>query len=503
MSTVQREKLESIVVRGLQAGIASCRVRGGLLPDLIAMLHAGLNRLLADTGSLDLRSAGQFLLLNGERLPREHDDRVFARRLSRALRTRGLEGLRFEPGLTVKELGAALNILGKATVLPGRSEVPGLLLKAQVKHVIPLLAQEDAAFRPPVGPGLSIHRRLAPHLYLQGLSVVAEWVKASVSAKEKVDPDYAVVEANLKALVQFDTGELPDEVRERMCRTKRLLQRIVDLMEEDDAALLGLTIVKSLANYTVTHAVNVAILSIAIGRSVGLHKRDLLRLGMAGLFHDLGQMDVPPDVLQQPRALTAQEWAAMQRHTLSGASRLLRSGPLALMSDAALVALEHHMNVSGPGYPKASSGRETSLMSRIVHLADTYDALTSRRAYRSHSVQPHHVVTWMLHDTKRQFDPLLVKHLVHTLGLYPPGSTVRLDSGCIGVVVRANRTPQLLGRPQVCILLETDGTAAESGVFVDLSMTLLVPEGERGAIEEAVDPEDYDISPAAVFLSEL
>ena len=83
-------------------------------------------------------------------------------------------------------------------------------------------------------------------------------------------------------------------------------------MEEDDAALLGLTIVKSLANYAVTHAVNVAILSIAIGRSLGLHKRDLLRLGMAGLLHDIGQVDVPQEMLQQPRALTHDEWATMQ-----------------------------------------------------------------------------------------------------------------------------------------------------------------------------------------------
>ena len=104
MSTTQREKLESIVVRGLQAGIASCRQQGDLLPDLIAMLHAGLHRLLEQSGSLDLRSAGQFLLLNGERLPREHDDRVFARRLSRALRTRGLEGLRFESEMFAEAL---------------------------------------------------------------------------------------------------------------------------------------------------------------------------------------------------------------------------------------------------------------------------------------------------------------------------------------------------------------------------------------------------------------
>jgi hypothetical protein len=142
-------------------------------------------------------------------------------------------------------------------------------------------------------------------------------------------------------------------------------------------------------------------------------------------------------------------------------------------------------------------------MSRIVHLADTYDAMTSRRTYRRKSVHPHRVITWMLQDPEQQFDALLVKYLVHTLGLFPPGSTVRLDSGCVGVVVRANRLPQLLGRPQVCILLEADGTAAEPGAFVDLSETLLVSEGERGTIEAAVDPDPLGISPAAVILAEI
>ena len=143
-----------------------------------------------------------------------------------------------------------------------------------------------------------------------------------------------------------------------------------------------------------------------------------------------------------------------------------------------------------------------SLMSRIVHLADTYDALTSRRSYRSHGIHPDRVMGWMLHDPEGRFDPLLVKLLLHTLGLYPPGTTVRLDSGCVGVVVRTNRTPQLLGRPQVCVLLEADGSTAEAGAFVDLADSLLVAEGERGRIETTLDPEELGISPAAVFLAE-
>jgi len=220
------------------------------------------------------------------------------------------------------------------------------------------------------------------------------------------------------------------------------------------------------------------------------------------LLHDLGQLDVPAELLKQSGALTPEDWVAMQRHTVAGAARALRCGPLNLMADVGLVALEHHLGMSGQGYPKVSSANLPSLMSRIVHVVDSYDALTSRRAYRRTSVRPDRVIAWMLNDSEGYFDPLLVKFLVHTLGLYPPGSTVRLDSGCIGVVVRTNRAPQLLGRPQVCVLLEPDGSPTEAGVFIDLATGILVGEGEKGAIEETLDPEDLEISPTAVFLSD-
>jgi hypothetical protein len=122
------------------------------------------------------------------------------------------DGVRFEPGLSVKELNTALRILGRAAALPGRSEVPALLHQANVKHVIPLVAPETSAIRPPVGPGLSVHRRLAQHLYLKGLSIVEEWVQASTPAQSRRETDFAAVEADLASHVQFDTGELPEDV---------------------------------------------------------------------------------------------------------------------------------------------------------------------------------------------------------------------------------------------------------------------------------------------------
>ncbi|MFQ5601142.1 MAG: hypothetical protein ACE5G2_11395, partial [Candidatus Krumholzibacteriia bacterium] len=210
MSERRFHELDTIVVRGLQAGIALCRARSDVVPHLVAMLHAGLSRLLAEQGALELRCAGQFLLLNGERTPGGDDDRMFARRLSRALRHRGLDGLRIEPGLGVGELHAALEVLGRAG-LPGDPlpDVPGRLRRADVVHVVPL--EHESACRPPAAVGMSLHRAIAQRLYLRAVRLHEELCEALVRGR-------------------------PVPLHE----VKRVLQRMVDLMREDDAALLGL-----------------------------------------------------------------------------------------------------------------------------------------------------------------------------------------------------------------------------------------------------------------------
>lgn len=459
------QELETTVVRGIDAGLAAERTKSNESPHLVALLHAGMSRLLAERPSLELRVAGHFLDFDGNRLPRGERDRVQTRRLVRALRAAGLVGLRIDRGLAVAELKTLLEVLGHSGQRGDLwCEVPRRLRKAGVQHIVAMEAERGQSLYFPEGVGFSVHRAQAQRLYLEALNA------------------YRCLLADLQAESAIDLHGI-----------RRLVQRMVDLCDEDDATLLGLTCVKSLEEYVLTHAVNVTILSVLLARAAQLPKRDVEQVGVAAFMHDVGQIDVPQEVLESPGSLSEEEWHSIRRHTLHGALRLLEAGPLEFTAPAALAALEHHLGVWGDGYPKLPSGWSTSVVSKIVHIADTYDALTSRRVYRQHPVRPDRVLAFMLENAGMRFDPLLVKLFVQTVGFYPPGTAVELDGGEIGIVVRPNRETARLHRPQVCLLLDRDGHPVERDPIVDLAME------ERG-IRRCVEAEALELAPAAVFL---
>ncbi|MFQ5600864.1 MAG: HD-GYP domain-containing protein, partial [Candidatus Krumholzibacteriia bacterium] len=256
-----------------------------------------------------------------------------------------------------------------------------------------------------------------------------------------------------------------------------------------------------MGSYDLTHPVNVAILSLALARTVQLSKREQQSVGIAALLHDVGQLDVPGDLLSGNAELSQEAWASMRQHTIHGAARLLEAGPLELVAPAALAALEHHMGASSGGYPQVPAENAPDLVSRIVHIADTYDALTSRRVYRQCSVHPDRALAFLLQYAGDKFDPLLVKLFVHTLGFYPPGTTIRLDTDEVGVVVRPNRHPKLLHRPRVCLMLNAKGEPVERDTFVDLDEVEGSSEDYVHSVGQTLDPEPLGISPTALFLA--
>jgi HD-GYP domain-containing protein (c-di-GMP phosphodiesterase class II) len=464
--------LETVVVRGLQTAISQYRSGADGASRLVPVLHTGLSRLLAEHGVLELRCAGQFIHLVGQRLPRGDDDRVYTRRLLRQLRHCGISGLRIQPGLGVGELQKVLEVLGRAS-LPGEllCEVPGRLRRAQVVHVQVIEQQHERTLRFPGGLGFSVHRTAAQRLYLEGLELYGR-VTSAVRTRET----------------------LP------WLSMRRWVQRLADLMEEDESPILGLTQIKSIDEYELTHAVNVTVLSVALARAGGLSNRDVDDVGMAAFVHDVGQCEVPDEVLTRQGALSDEDWSKMRQHTLHGAARLLDSGPPELAAPAALAALEHHMGISGEGYPKVPEGTRTSTAARIIHITDTYDALTSRRVYRLHPVRPDQALMLLLERSEAVFDASWVQCFVRLLGLYPPGTTVKLDTDEVGVVVRANRNARMLHRPQVCVMLNSTGEPTERDTVVDLTERGDAPDAYVRSVRTTLDPEPFEIAPASLFM---
>jgi HD-GYP domain-containing protein (c-di-GMP phosphodiesterase class II) len=186
---------------------------------------------------------------------------------------------------------------------------------------------------------------------------------------------------------------------------------------------------------TFYHSVNVCLLSLALGRAIGLDDELLRHLGTGALLHDLGRVILDEAALTKEGRLTNEEWAQVRLHPQEGAQAILAaSGPG--QEVAAVIALEHHLRLDGDGYPDLGR-RLPHLFSRIVSVADTYDAITSPRPHRP-ARTPHEALR-IIHDgAGTAYDPDIARAFLHVMGTYPPGSLVRLETGEVVMVTPAH-----------------------------------------------------------------
>ena len=277
--------------------------------------------------------------------------------------------------------------------------------------------------------------------------------------------------------------------------TVRLTEHLAELISEDPAQALLLTTVKSYDEYTYHHMVNVCILSLALARAIGLSHEQSIALGIGGLLHDVGKVKVPREVLQHDGLLNEEQWRLIQRHPVDGAGlvAITTRDPL---HPAVSVVLEHHAAFDGSGYPSLSGRRVASLPSRIVSVADCFDAITSKRSYRKPEERRQALAILQM-GAGRSFDPRVVRTFVRLVGLFPVGSLVQLSTGEVGVVVRNHE--HALGRPTIRLVLDAEGSAAEA-TEIDLSEKL--PDGAfRWSVVRTIDPVEMGIDMLSLLAS--
>ncbi len=242
-------------------------------------------------------------------------------------------------------------------------------------------------------------------------------------------------------------------------QAKRLVQPVVDNIMRHEYSVVGLTAMRDHDEYTYAHCVNVSVLSIGMGQALGQSRQVLADLGVAALLHDVGKIAVPGEVLRKPAKLTPDEWNMVRRHPIEGVKMICRMpGLTPLTLDALRVCLEHHMNYDRTGYPHLDADWGQATLSRIVAVADCFDAITAHRAYHRRPRTPFEALQYMLGPSRVTFDPAVLWSLVRTVGLYPAGSVVQTDSGHLVLALSPN--PEDVRRPVCRVLVNPDGSAA-------------------------------------------
>ncbi|HMA22918.1 MAG TPA: HD domain-containing phosphohydrolase, partial [Gemmatimonadaceae bacterium] len=276
-------------------------------------------------------------------------------------------------------------------------------------------------------------------------------------------------------------------------KIKRVVQGIVDQILSEETSLIGLTTLRDYDEYTFTHSVNVCIFAVALGKRLGLTRMQLYDLGIAALLHDIGKSRVPAEVLNKVEKLSDDEWHLIAAHPWMGVLSLFQvRGAQELPYRAMIVAFEHHMKHDLTGYPPTIRDRTLSMYSKIVAIADGFDAATTRRSYQTTPLTPADVLREMRDNPRRGMDPVIVKAFINLTGIYPVGTLVILDTFELAVVQSGNPSPDMLSRPIVRIISDPLGNVLHPGTVVDL--------GERNAegafartIIKTEDPDRYGI----------
>jgi len=265
-----------------------------------------------------------------------------------------------------------------------------------------------------------------------------------------------------------------------------LVQLLIHKVAHSNAALSRILAVKQYENLTYVHSVNVAMLSLLLGRQVGLDESDIAKLVEAALLHDIGKTRIPLEIVKKPGALTKRERAQIEAHTILGAEILLQTEGLREITPT--VALEHHRSVKGGGYPDLQS-LPPHPMSQIVSVADIYEALTGARSYQA-PMTPDRACLILARLAGEKLNKDFVKAFVGRVSFFPLGSVVRTNHGAIGVVVNTNA-----GDPLHPVLVLADDQIKNPRDRVDTAERGASGSYEHHILETLRPPADFDIAP--------
>ena len=254
-------------------------------------------------------------------------------------------------------------------------------------------------------------------------------------------------------------------------KCQKIASKIVEEILNKGKITLDLTDLRSFDDYTYAHSVNVAVISCAIGFGMRLNEEELTDLVTAALLHDLGKLSIPSEILNKPGRLTQEEYQIMKSHPLLSYELIKERWDLS--SHIKVAVLYHHENVDGSGYPEGIEGIEQTLYTRILHVADVYDALVSKRPYKN-PYSPYEASEYLMGGSGIMFDRNVVATLLKYVPLYPKGKQVLLSDGRTGIIMENTEYHNL--RPVVKL---TDGTVLDLTARENFNITVKNAVGEE------------------------
>jgi putative nucleotidyltransferase with HDIG domain len=316
-------------------------------------------------------------------------------------------------------------------------------------------------------------------------------IKAEDRRNDGISGDMAAIRqlySNAVAVAEVAWESAETEGQPDLPAALHAVEGLADAVTQNRTALVALTAMRNYDNYTFTHMVNVSILTMGQARALGIEGRLLREFGLSALMHDIGKVRTPKEILNKPDKLTDAEFEIMRRHVVDGAEILRRTPEMPIL--APVVAFEHHLRIDATGYPFGVKRPSLNVATMICGIADVYDAMRSQRSYQQ-AFPTDRILAVLKRNDGAQFDANLVRRFVQLLGIYPPGTLVKLSSGEIAVVTQVHAPDP--HRPRVRVIIDQNGTRLD--LPYDRNLWQAPPGAPQDSVVSPLEPAQYGIDP--------